>query len=77
MNKEEASYRRTSDASNSASSQQTHTRLFFGACGFGEDILGSTTMMYNREASSNVDDAQIITRAGRKLLIAPPLRLYP
>lgn len=50
-------------------------RLFFGACGFGDDILGSTTMIYTKEASSNLDDTEIITRAGRKLLIAPPLRL--
>jgi len=75
MNKQEASYLRVPDASNSAFSQQTLARLFFGACGFGDDILGSTTMIYNREASSNIDDAQIITLAGRKLLIAPPLRV--
>ncbi|XP_065870693.1 GCN5-related N-acetyltransferase 3, chloroplastic [Euphorbia lathyris] len=30
-------------------------RLFFKACGFGDDILGSTTMMYTRTAPTNSD----------------------
>lgn len=50
-------------------------RLFFAACGFGDDILGSTTMMYTNTGSSNSDNDQITTRAGRKLLVAPPSRL--
>ncbi|XP_021762323.1 uncharacterized protein LOC110727091, partial [Chenopodium quinoa] len=49
-------------------------RLFFAACGFGDDVLGSTTMMYTNTVSSNSDNGQIITQAGRKLLVAPPLR---
>ncbi|XP_061356656.1 GCN5-related N-acetyltransferase 3, chloroplastic [Gastrolobium bilobum] len=49
-------------------------RLFFKACGFGGDILGSTTMMYTRTASlTTKEDEQTITRAGRKLLLVPPL----
>ncbi|KAJ9553523.1 hypothetical protein OSB04_017568 [Centaurea solstitialis] len=43
---------------------------FFKACGFGDDILGSTTMMYSR--SGNDDD--MVKSAGRKLLMVPPLR---
>ncbi|XP_021752415.1 uncharacterized N-acetyltransferase ycf52-like [Chenopodium quinoa] len=49
-------------------------RLFFAACGFGDDVLGSTTMMYTNTASSISDNDRIITQAGRKLLAAPPLR---
>ena len=48
-------------------------RLFFKACGFGDDILGATTMMYSRKASTYHEGDQIIIRAGRKLLIPPPL----
>ncbi|KAJ1400553.1 GNAT domain [Sesbania bispinosa] len=49
-------------------------RLFFKACGFGGDILGSTTMMYTRTASSTTEEGdQTMTRAGRKLLLVPPL----
>ncbi|XP_078437178.1 acyl-CoA N-acyltransferases (NAT) superfamily protein [Wolffia australiana] len=33
-------------------------RLFFAACGFGDDILGSTTMMYTRQAVIGPDDEQ-------------------
>ncbi|KAJ1387504.1 GNAT domain [Sesbania bispinosa] len=49
-------------------------RLFFKACGFGGDILGSTTMMYTRSASSTTQEGeQTVTSAGRKLLLVPPL----
>ncbi|XP_057458610.1 LOW QUALITY PROTEIN: GCN5-related N-acetyltransferase 3, chloroplastic [Lotus japonicus] len=49
-------------------------RLFFKACGFGSDILSSTTMMYMRTASSTTQEGeQSVTRAGRKLLLVPPL----
>ncbi|KAL3521343.1 hypothetical protein ACH5RR_019492 [Cinchona calisaya] len=48
-------------------------RLFFKACGFGEDILGSTTMMYTG-TSSYSDADQMVIYAGRKLLLVPPLR---
>ncbi|KAI3458408.1 hypothetical protein Pfo_015071 [Paulownia fortunei] len=48
-------------------------RLFFRACGFGDDMLGSTTMMYTRSASSYSKDEQMIS-AGRKLLLVPPPR---
>ncbi|XP_027357263.1 uncharacterized protein LOC113866648 [Abrus precatorius] len=40
-------------------------RLFFKACGFGDDILGSTTMMYTRTASlTSQEGEQSVTRAG-------------
>ncbi|KAF5795110.1 putative glucosamine-phosphate N-acetyltransferase transcription regulator GNAT family [Helianthus annuus] len=42
---------------------------FFKACGFGDDMLGSTTMMYTRKSGSDLD-----LSAGRKLLMVPPLR---
>ncbi|KAJ0538656.1 putative acyl-CoA N-acyltransferase, glucosamine 6-phosphate N-acetyltransferase [Helianthus annuus] len=42
---------------------------FFKACGFGDDMLGSTTMMYTRKSGSDLD-----VSAGRKLLMVPPLR---
>ncbi|WJX40679.1 hypothetical protein P8452_28128 [Trifolium repens] len=49
-------------------------RLFFKACGFGGDILDSTTMMYTRTASSTIQEGeQTIICAGRKLLLVPPL----
>ncbi|RYQ84604.1 hypothetical protein Ahy_B10g104041 [Arachis hypogaea] len=48
--------------------------LFFKACGFGGDILGSTTMMYTRTASSTAEEELTFTRAGRKLLLIPPLK---
>ncbi|XP_027107256.2 GCN5-related N-acetyltransferase 3, chloroplastic-like isoform X2 [Coffea arabica] len=47
--------------------------LFFKACGFGEDILGSTTMMYTG-TSSCPDAHQIAIYAGRKLILSPPSR---
>ncbi|KAI4306987.1 hypothetical protein L6164_030221 [Bauhinia variegata] len=49
-------------------------RLFFKACGFASDMLGSTTMMYTRTTSTTQEDDQNISRAGRKLLLVPPLR---
>ncbi|KAG6701286.1 hypothetical protein I3842_08G157500 [Carya illinoinensis] len=52
-------------------------RLFFKACGFGDDILGSTTMIYSRNASTYHQGNQIVIRAGRKLLLAPPHREAP
>ncbi|XP_073146482.1 GCN5-related N-acetyltransferase 3, chloroplastic isoform X2 [Henckelia pumila] len=48
-------------------------RLFFGACGFGDDTLKSTTMMYTRTTISPSLDEQAMA-AGRKLLIFPPKR---
>lgn len=48
-------------------------RLFFEACGFGEDHLDSTTMMYTRtplECKSN----QVERVAGRLQLLVPPGR---
>ncbi|KAI3817876.1 hypothetical protein L1987_11676 [Smallanthus sonchifolius] len=41
---------------------------FFKACGFGDDVLGSTTMMYCRSGND------MVVNAGRKLLMVPPLR---
>lgn len=49
-------------------------RLFFEACGFGDDILNSTTMIYSRKASTYHQGNQIVLHAGRKLLLAPPHR---
>ncbi|CAK8567744.1 unnamed protein product [Lathyrus sativus] len=49
-------------------------RLFFKACGFGSDVLDSTTMMYTRTASStNQEGEQTVMRAGQKPLLIPPL----
>uniref|UniRef100_M1AU94 Uncharacterized protein n=1 Tax=Solanum tuberosum TaxID=4113 RepID=M1AU94_SOLTU len=47
---------------------------FFGACGFGDDVLVSTTMMYTRSASTHSEDEQMVKCAGRKLLLVPSLR---
>ncbi|KAL2526871.1 Acyl-CoA N-acyltransferases (NAT) superfamily protein [Abeliophyllum distichum] len=44
-------------------------RLFFRACGFGDDILGSTTMMYTRNSSYCIDEKTI--SVGRKQLLVP------
>ncbi|XP_049366447.1 uncharacterized protein LOC125831292 isoform X2 [Solanum verrucosum] len=49
-------------------------RPFFGACGFGDDVLVSTTMMYTRSASTHSEDEQMVKCAGRKLLLVPSLR---
>ncbi|XP_058110789.1 GCN5-related N-acetyltransferase 3, chloroplastic isoform X2 [Magnolia sinica] len=49
-------------------------RLFFEACGFGEDALGSTTMMYTRSASNYAEGNPSVRRVGRMLLLVPPLR---
>ncbi|KAJ6858862.1 hypothetical protein NC652_041223 [Populus alba x Populus x berolinensis] len=49
-------------------------RLFFKACGFGDDIMGSTTMMYTRTLSTHIEGDQMVKYAGRKLLLVPPLR---
>lgn len=47
--------------------------LFFRACGFGDDMLGSTTMMYTRSTSGYSKEEQMIS-AGRRLLLVPPPR---
>ncbi|KAK9157264.1 hypothetical protein Scep_003838 [Stephania cephalantha] len=52
-------------------------RLFFEACGFENDKLGSTTMIYTRGASeSNLSDQGnqngVVKSAGRMLLLVPP-----
>lgn len=49
-------------------------RLFFEACGFGNDILGSTTMMYAKTVSTGFGGSQMVKRVGRKLLLVPPSR---
>ncbi|KAJ6831634.1 uncharacterized protein M6B38_305175 [Iris pallida] len=49
-------------------------RLFFQACGFGDDSLGSTTMMYTRTALSFSQEDQMVRPAGRLLLLVPPAR---
>ncbi|XP_076929876.1 GCN5-related N-acetyltransferase 3, chloroplastic-like [Bidens hawaiensis] len=41
---------------------------FFKACGFGDDMLGSTTMMYTRSGND------LVVSAGRKLLLVPSIR---
>ncbi|XVF41263.1 hypothetical protein PTKIN_Ptkin01aG0266700 [Pterospermum kingtungense] len=48
-------------------------RFFFKACGFKDDLLGSTTMMYTRTVSDCFEGDRMVRRAGRKLLLAPPL----
>ncbi|PPS02119.1 hypothetical protein GOBAR_AA18544 [Gossypium barbadense] len=51
-------------------------RFFFKACGFRDDILGSTTMMYSRTVSSTCfEGGQMVKQAGRKLLLVPSLQL--
>ncbi|XP_021896172.1 uncharacterized protein LOC110813386 [Carica papaya] len=37
-----------------------HERLFFKACGFGDDILGSTTMMHTRTVTTSGEDNQFV-----------------
>ncbi|KAG1365604.1 putative acetyltransferase NSI [Cocos nucifera] len=49
-------------------------RLFFKACGFGEDSLGSTTMMYTRSALTYLQGNLMVRPAGRLLLLVPPSR---
>ncbi|XP_031278946.1 uncharacterized protein LOC116137398 [Pistacia vera] len=49
-------------------------RLFFEACGFGDDILSSTTMMYTKNVATHDGGDHMVRRAGRKLLLVPPLR---
>lgn len=51
-------------------------RLFFKACGFGEDMLESTTMMYARSSSSYLEEDQQMVGAGRKMLVVPPQREF-
>ncbi|KAL3653376.1 hypothetical protein CASFOL_003057 [Castilleja foliolosa] len=51
----------------------SNERLFLKSCGFGDDIMGSTTMMYTRSSSSYSEDKQIVS-AGRKLLLVPHSR---
>ncbi|KAG6504594.1 hypothetical protein ZIOFF_036928 [Zingiber officinale] len=48
-------------------------RLFFEACGFGEDRLGSTTMMYTR-TPPDYKSNQVVRVAGRLQLLVPPGR---
>ncbi|XP_058183751.1 GCN5-related N-acetyltransferase 3, chloroplastic isoform X2 [Rhododendron vialii] len=48
-------------------------RSFFEACGFGEDSLGATTMMYTRTVSS-CEANHMVKHVGRKLLVAPLVR---
>ncbi|KAK1399730.1 Glucosamine 6-phosphate N-acetyltransferase [Heracleum sosnowskyi] len=48
-------------------------RSFFKTCGFDNDIMGSTTMMYTR-TSSTFQTSQMVQCAGRKLLLLPPDR---
>ncbi|KAL9233850.1 hypothetical protein vseg_008791 [Gypsophila vaccaria] len=50
-------------------------RSFFAACGFGDDLLGSTTMTYAGSFSGDSDSEQKITPDSRGLLLAPPSRL--
>ncbi|XP_059317972.1 GCN5-related N-acetyltransferase 3, chloroplastic [Lycium ferocissimum] len=46
-------------------------KLFFRACGFGDDVLASTTMMYTRSTATPSEGEQMVTCAGRKLLLVP------
>ncbi|KAF5736485.1 hypothetical protein HS088_TW14G00628 [Tripterygium wilfordii] len=47
-------------------------RLFFKSCGFGDDTLSSTTMMYTRTISTCHQNDWNVKQAGRKLLLIPP-----
>ncbi|KAF6138915.1 hypothetical protein GIB67_025644 [Kingdonia uniflora] len=50
-------------------------RLFFEACGFGDDILGSTAMMYTRAPPTlSHYNSQDVKHAGRMLLLVPQSR---
>ncbi|XP_062092287.1 GCN5-related N-acetyltransferase 3, chloroplastic [Humulus lupulus] len=49
-------------------------RQFFENCGFGDDILSSTTMMYTRTVSASSEGNHMTKRFGRKLLLVPPLK---
>ncbi|KAF6143016.1 hypothetical protein GIB67_041084 [Kingdonia uniflora] len=50
-------------------------RLFFEACGFGDDILGSTAMMYTRAPPAlSHYNSQDVKHAGRMLLLVPQSR---
>ncbi|XXG86015.1 hypothetical protein AAC387_Pa11g1007 [Persea americana] len=49
-------------------------RLFFEACGFKEDSLGSTTMMYMQAAPNCVKDDLLVKCSGRMMLLVPPMR---
>ncbi|KAL1559355.1 hypothetical protein AAHA92_09707 [Salvia divinorum] len=55
-------------------------RLFFRACGFGDDMLGATTMMYAATAAasslSSFSEEEEMIVAGRKLLLLPPQRQF-
>ncbi|KAF3327330.1 acetyltransferase NSI [Carex littledalei] len=47
-------------------------RLFFEACEFGDDSLGSTTMMYTRSPGPTSDNDDVMITAGRMQLLVPP-----
>ncbi|KAL8539452.1 hypothetical protein ACS0TY_001168 [Phlomoides rotata] len=49
-------------------------RQLYRSCGFADDVLGSTTMMYTRSTSSYFSKDQQMISAGRKLLLVPPAR---
>ncbi|KAF5201271.1 Acyl-CoA N-acyltransferases (NAT) superfamily protein [Thalictrum thalictroides] len=44
-------------------------RLFFEACGFGDDVLASTTMIYTKTPFGQ--KTEMVVPAGRKLLLLP------
>ncbi|PIN04932.1 Glucosamine-phosphate N-acetyltransferase [Handroanthus impetiginosus] len=50
-------------------------RPFFKACGFGDDTLGSTTMVYTRSPSSYSKDEEMISAGGKLLLFPSPREL--
>lgn len=47
-------------------------RLFFEACEFGDDSLGSITMMYTRSPGPTSDSDDVMITAGRMQLLVPP-----
>ncbi|TYH54045.1 hypothetical protein ES332_D09G140900v1 [Gossypium tomentosum] len=50
-------------------------RFFFKACGFRDDILGFTTMMYSRTVSTTCFEGErMVKQAGRKLLLVLSLQ---
>jgi len=51
-------------------------RAFFQACGFGDDVLNSTTMFYSRSVSSCKGDEHVKHFGRKSLLVPTPLRPF-
>lgn len=51
-------------------------RAFFQACGFGDDVLNSTTMLYSRGVSCCKGDEHVKYFGRKSLLVPSPLRPF-